>query len=398
MIRAIPQFGRTTPRTLACRVSMFLVLSLLSIQVHLFGCTGIYMKGPDRILIGNNEDGSNPETRIWTIPGENGSYGRLYFGYNDLSAQGGINEVGLWFDAFGLPANNPGSVKGEIYPGDLQDLLMAKCATTEDVRRLLGKYNRSQMSRYQWMFGDREGNCMIVEADTIIPMQGDHQVITNFRQSQYPEGNGYECNRYQIACSMLEKDPYPDPDAMRNILSAVHSEGQDVTQYSYIADLTAGTVYIYHFHNFENVVVLNLRDELAKGKAVYRLPELFPRTNAFESFDWQAKNDLQQKREHLLYKNFKTDTYPDYCGKYLVTSPDAMMGQVITVTTGSGYLKLQLNDGNPYEIFPSSENAFVLLNYGGLELNCRFPQDNGERVKNLVMETGGFSLKASRIE
>ncbi len=398
MIRAIPQFGRTTLRTVACRVSMLLVLSFLSIQVHLFGCTGIYIKGPDRILIGNNEDGSNPVTRIWTVPAEKGSFGRLYFGFNDLSAQGGINEKGLWFDAFGLSENPTGRIKGEIYPGDLQDLLMAKCATTEDVLRLLSRYNRSQMTRYQWMFGDREGHCMIVESDTVIPMQGNYQVVTNFRQSQFPEGEGFECNRFRIVREMMKADAEPGIGSLRRILSAVHSEGQDVTQYSYIADLVNGIVYVYHFHNFENVVVLNVRDELAKGKIVYDLPVLFPRTHAFESFDWQARHDLQVRMENRLFKTFDITTYPDYYGKYVVTLPEVMRDQVITISTGTKYPGLQLNEGHPFDIFPSAPGEFVLMNYGGLELDCLFPRDPSGKVKSLALKSDGFSVEARRIE
>ena len=117
----------------------------------------------------------------------------MYVGYNDLSAQGGVNEKGLWFDAFRLPYKEVVSKQGEIYPGDLQDKLMAECSTVPEVLKMLEHYNRTSMSRYQWIFGDRNGNSVIIEGDATVPIKGKYQVVTNFRQSIYPSGKGYDC-------------------------------------------------------------------------------------------------------------------------------------------------------------------------------------------------------------
>ena len=135
-------------RTLGLPIAFIIFFAVfVSWNTEVIACTAFYVKTKDRILVGNNEDGSNPETRIWIIPGENGKYGRMYFGFSDLSAQGGINEKGLWFDAFGLPFKTV-NAQGEIYAGDLQDKLMAECATVDDVLKLLKCYNRSPMTRY----------------------------------------------------------------------------------------------------------------------------------------------------------------------------------------------------------------------------------------------------------
>ena len=70
--------------------------------------------------------------------------------------------------------------------------------------------------------------------------------------------------------------------------------------YSYIADLVRGVVYLYHFHDFENVVVLDVRKELAKGAHVYDLPKLFPRTNAAADFDYRARSELAARKKARL--------------------------------------------------------------------------------------------------
>ena len=85
-------------------------------------------------------------------------------------------------------------------------------------------------------------------------------------------------------------------DELRRILDATHSEGQDVTLYSYIADLKRGIIYLYYFHNFENVVKFKLNEELAKGEHFYNLQELFPEINAAESFEYQAHANLEAQK------------------------------------------------------------------------------------------------------
>ncbi len=366
---------------------------------NLEACTAFYMKAGNKILAGNNEDFSNPETRIWFVPaGENGTYGRILFGFKDLSSQGGINEKGLWFDAFGLPTRDVHSLKGEIYPGDLQEKLLAECTSVNDVVLMLKKYSRASMTRYQWMFGDSFGNSAIIESDTIIFRQGNYQVITNFRQSEFPHGKGYDCPRYQIANSILDSIKEASVDVFRKILSATHSEGQDVTLYSYIADLSNGLVYIYHFHNFENVVVLDIKKELVKGKHVYNLPDLFPKTNAAESFAYWKRTELAEKKESRRYKAFDLNRLQEYCGRYMITNPEVMAKQIITISKGNDLLKLQLNDGGFYEVIPESVESFCMLDYGGLDFICKFRRNNNEMVEELIMEGNGLSIAAALIK
>jgi tetratricopeptide (TPR) repeat protein len=64
-------------------------------------------------------------------------------------------------------------------------------------------------------------------------------------------------------------------DLVRAVLSATHQEGQYPTVYSNICDLRNGILYLYNFHNFEEVVQFNLEEELKKGKKVYDIPSLF---------------------------------------------------------------------------------------------------------------------------
>ncbi|MBC8357344.1 MAG: site-specific integrase [Candidatus Aminicenantes bacterium] len=69
------------------------------------------------------------------------------------------------------------------------------------------------------------------------------------------------------------------------LFSATHAEGNYPTTYSNIYDLKNGEVYVYNFHNFEDVVKLNLKEELKKGKRIQKVSFLFPFiTNAHRIF------------------------------------------------------------------------------------------------------------------
>ena len=92
---------------------------------------------------------------------------------------------------------------------------------------------------------------------------------------------------------MLQDMRELDIDYFRSILSAVHSEGANPTSYANICDLTSGDLYVYNFHNFEEVAKLNLKSELKKGKHSYALSTLFPRkTNAQLAFERSQNRSL----------------------------------------------------------------------------------------------------------
>jgi hypothetical protein len=133
------------------------------------------------------------------------------------------------------------------------------------------------------MYGDKLGKSVIIEGDAQVPIKGRFQVMTNFFQS-HPELGGYPCKRFEIANRMLEQSPNVSVDSFRRILAAVHLDHEfgmfNPTVYSNIYDLKQGIVHVYHYHNFENVVTINLAEELAKGKHTYDLPALFPETMA----------------------------------------------------------------------------------------------------------------------
>ena len=261
-------------------IALFLLFVFLP-AVTLFSCTMFTLTKKGKTLVGNNEDWKNPNTKIRFVLPEKGKYGVVYFSFDDMSPQGGMNDQGLVFDYM---ATQPLEVKTsrhkEKFRGDLMQKVMRECATVDEALKLLDKYNLQYFRRFQVMMVDKSGNSAIIEGDVIQRKKKSFQVCTNFYLSQLEKGEEIPCDRYKIATNLLNKNELTI-DSFRNILSAVHQEGDwGGTQYSNIYDVNRGLVYLYHFHNFENVVVIDLEEEFKKGEHTIDLPSLFPETYA----------------------------------------------------------------------------------------------------------------------
>jgi hypothetical protein len=231
------------------------------------------------VLAGNNEDWKNPNTRFTVVPASLGRFGCLHFGFDDGFPQGGMNERGLFIDANAValmgwkadPAKSPLSRDGILE-------ILQTCATIADVRAFFEKYDFLGLSRARFPVADREGGSMVVEYAQgqvrFVKEPAWFQVSTNFLRTDYP-GTEVPCNRFRIATKMMTAADKLDVSLIRAVLSATHQEGEYPTVYSNIYDLKAGLVTIYHFHNFEEAVTLNMAEELKKGARTVELASLF---------------------------------------------------------------------------------------------------------------------------
>jgi len=276
------------------RKSMIGALVLLALCSPAHPCTIFFAHDGERALAGNNEDHANPEGRIWFMPAEKGKYGRVYFGVDDWIRQGGMNDQGLFFDTVWAPKlEMPELRDGRDYPGDLITKAMEECATVQEVialfKRLGPFYDPTPIPSVTgaMIFADKNGDSVIIEGGTHIRKRGRYQAMANHYQSR-PELGNMLPGRDDIAKQMLEGSPEISVDLFRRILAATHLDHEvgfsRPTVYSNIYDLKKGLVYVYHFHNFENVAVIDLAEELKKGKHSYDIPSLFGPTYAFEIY------------------------------------------------------------------------------------------------------------------
>ncbi len=233
------------------------------------------MTANGKTIVGNNEDFTNPDTRIWFEPGNGTEFGVVYVGYNSLSPEGGVNEAGLMFDAFGMP-NKPlkdTTGKAPVFELDLKRRIMKECSTAEQVKTLIDRYNLYFWSHSVWVFVDKSGDYLVVDGDSRVLGRNPYFVQTNFRQDEIKDKKEITCTRYLKAMSLLNSRSEPSKEYCTALMDSVHQES---TVYTTLYDLDAGTIDLYNVHNYSHVVRFNIKDEMKKGKRVVRIPDLFP--------------------------------------------------------------------------------------------------------------------------
>jgi tetratricopeptide (TPR) repeat protein len=261
------------------RLAYFFIIFLFLCAAHpTKGCTIVMVAKGNIVLAGNNEDWRNPKTKIWFVPASDGEYGRVCVGFDNMFTQGGMNDQGLFLDANALSPTGWEPIEGKpTFQGSL-DTILAKCATVEDAIAFFDKFNFPGLARARFPISDRTGASVVIEYGQgkvqYVRKAGVYQIATNFVISNV-KGERYPCTRYIAANKMLENAEDISLDLVRAVLSVTHQEGQYPTVYSNICDLKNGILYLYNFHNFEEVVTFDLEEELKKGNEVYDIPSLF---------------------------------------------------------------------------------------------------------------------------
>ena len=255
------------------------------------GCTVFTLSKGERIFFGGNDDYINPDSYYWIDPGDAQNYGAIWIGQPD-NVQQGINECGLAYDANGLPRVNVNSHSERIpvsggynsYPIHI----LHECASVEQVITWIRTHQWHSFMHDQMHFADTTGDAVIVGAGTdgeVVftrkPPGDGFLVSTNFNVANPANSISYPCWRYDRARELLSQlANQAEPLTARNaasVLDAVHVEaGTGWTIVSLVADLSEGLVYIYYFHQFDRPVVLNIKEEIASGRAPGPLSRLFP--------------------------------------------------------------------------------------------------------------------------
>ncbi len=248
-----------------------------------FGCTIIMASRNGLVLAGNNEDRNHPKTIVTFVPASGKYYGRVVFGYDDATVQGGMNDQGLFIDGNALAPTGWAPEPGKpTLGGFFMTTILSTCATCEDVKTLVERSNVPALGRARFPVADRTGASMVVEfgQGRVQFVRSDtwYQIATNFVMSNVKDGN-FPCWRYRAADKTMSGAKELSLDLIRDVLEKTHQQGNSLTVYSNIYDLKQGTIYVYNLRNFEEAVVMNLSEELKKGQRRLDLPSLFkPRT------------------------------------------------------------------------------------------------------------------------
>jgi tetratricopeptide (TPR) repeat protein len=176
---------------------------------------------------------------------------------------------------------------------------METCSSVDEVIAVFDDYNLQSLDNAMLMFVDRTGDAVIIEGDEYIRKKGDFQIVMNFYHSEVMEGTTETCVRYNNIMSQIPESDV-SVDSFKRMLAAVHQEGAYPTQYSNIFDPDALLLYLYHFHNYENEVIINVSEELVKGEHFFDIPALFPETYAYERFIEESGSTFAKKISEII--------------------------------------------------------------------------------------------------
>jgi len=273
-----------------------------------YACTNFKIKDDQTFFFGNSEDHAFrqiSDTFITFVPqgqtwddGSNLKDGAGGVGYANGSGnswvQGGMNEKGLAFDSSSVPHTEP-NLHDERPPYLVPEIF--SCETISEVveyKQTHGVYQ--QEGSVQSFYVDESGESVVFHIGedgefNFFRNNESFQLASNFYVDDPSRGNpGSDAiRRYDAAEQVLDNIVENDDISIESttlVLDAVHFEGSAVnTLYSNIFDVTNGDIYLYFFHQFEEVVKLNLEEELAKGRHAYRISDLFTQEVVDDAFN-----------------------------------------------------------------------------------------------------------------
>lgn len=359
-------------------------------------CTVFYAADDQVALGGNNEDSINPRTKIWFIPPEEGKYGVAFVGYEDMYPQGAVNDHGLFFDGLAVRVVRlPREAGKPVYAGNLMVKAMTMCATVECVFRLFERYSRGPGTwNGQFLIGDGAGNSAILEPLATIPKQGNYQVATNFFQSEVKPQDRND-RRYKIANEILGRADKFSVDLFREVLEATHQEDGAQTLYSTIYDLKRGRIYLYFFHDFEQVVELEMTTELAEGIHSYDIPSLFPSSEGLAFGKW-ISDEVEARQTALARSVVRPELFEEYAGRYEIDEE-----QYVQVKSEGNQLYVRMPALPWVGLLPESDTRFFQVLSDGTgnvrQVELAFVRDQMGHVNRLEMnDSMGSKVAASR--
>ena len=245
-------------------------------------CTFVSMAKSGLVLVGYNEDFIDLRTALWFFPAGDRTYGRILWGYDRplFPYQGGMNEKGLFVDFnFTLGTgwkDDPGKPNLD---GDPTDYFLSRFAAVDEVVEFFDR-NDVDLSGGMFVAADAAGNSVVVEWANgqlqVLRKNRSYQICTNDLLSPTGEPFRHSDIRWKLADKMLRDQTAPSVGLIRRVLSATCAQFDFATTlYSTVCDLANQKVLLYHFHNFEEVIVLDLNEELAKGVSKRSIPDLF---------------------------------------------------------------------------------------------------------------------------
>ncbi len=249
-------------------------VTIIPVIINVRGCSHFTASHGNAILVANNKDTEHQNSHIWCYPSSEGKFGRILFGVIEGVPNGwtyvqcGLNDQGLFIDGADVPLSvlKNHSEKPQFSGEQVRPFVLEKCATVNDTIELLSQYQFETRWHKQYLVADKYGEAMLVSAGN------DHELSFTRKQGIYLHGTNFNINdpfpcwRYDTAKQMLDEIEGEENITIEYFKQILSSINQSFTVYSNIYDIQNGNIYIYRNRNFNEVAIVNLTEELAKGE------------------------------------------------------------------------------------------------------------------------------------
>jgi hypothetical protein len=234
---------------------------------HADACTVFTITDGRQILFCDNEDFSNPHTRVWFVPGTATRNGCVFLGFDDGWGQNGLNDKGLaygWVAGFKERWERQPGMK--TVHGKPCHQMLQSCATIQDAIAFFEQHWEESFSYGRLLIADRSGKSAIISAT-----DGKlHAPIVTRSQGM---GHRFGMRGNEAAGMLAEINKPTLPDAVR-LLNFTRQEGVNATKYSVVFDLKTCDVHLYRFPDQRDPVRFKLSQELHKTPHYYDIPKL----------------------------------------------------------------------------------------------------------------------------
>lgn len=269
------------PTTMRATALIFLLLPIVA-----SACTAFKSTHEGVTIIGNNEDAWSTNAQVRFEQGGKGRYGGIYFGhYNGsplkkMTDQVGMNEAGLVFD--GLVIEPQGSRKAQRGRSlsfiDLMPMVLRSCSDVHQAADLLRTVDRSWLTGAMLFLADRNGEYLVVEADTMLLGNDPTFAVGNWRMSTCVDPGAIPIPRLQAGRALLNGDAPANVRFGTEVLDrmkACRSKLGEGTLFSTVFEPNKGVAHLYFYHDFTERIAFELEKELAKGDRTIPMASLF---------------------------------------------------------------------------------------------------------------------------
>lgn len=260
-------------------------------------CTAFKVTVDGRTLVGCNEDAWSINAQVRFEQGRDGQYGSIHFGhynghpYRTMTDQMGMNEAGLVFDGLSVQRGSFRQRPGMRWVGASDAVVhaMRTCATVQDV----AAYARAvQVGLVGGMlfFCDRSGGYLIIEPDTMLLGNVPWYALGNWRMSSCSDPNTIPIPRLQAGRALLNEGIDASVESGTRVLEsmkACRSKLGNGTLFSALFDPSQGQAHLFFYHDFNERISFDLKQELAKGDRTIDMASLFgerPEYNALVAY------------------------------------------------------------------------------------------------------------------